>query len=74
MSMCQFLIMTSDLLGVVAKAGGNMGYDWLRYLITRYEPGRSLRAADDDDHHRARPHRNSRAAQAVNDVSLSTKE
>jgi chromosome partitioning protein len=39
MSMCQFLIMTSDLLGVVAKAGGNMGYDWLRYLITRYEPG-----------------------------------
>jgi chromosome partitioning protein len=39
MSMCQFLIMTSDLLGVVAKAGGNMGYDWLRYVITRYEPG-----------------------------------
>lgn len=39
MSMCQFLIMTSDLLGVVAKAGGNMGYDWMRYLITRYEPG-----------------------------------
>ena len=39
MSMCQFLIMTSDLLGVVAGAGGNMGYDWLRYLVTRYEPG-----------------------------------
>ncbi len=39
MSMCQFLIMTSDLLGVVAKAGGNMGYDWMRYLVTRYEPG-----------------------------------
>jgi chromosome partitioning protein len=39
MSMCQFLIMTSDLLGVVAKAGGNMGYDWMRYLITRFEPG-----------------------------------
>ena len=38
MSMCQFLIMTADLLGVVAKAGGNMGYDWMRYLITRYEP------------------------------------
>lgn len=38
MSMCQFLIMTSDLLAVVAKAGGNMEYDWLRYLITRYEP------------------------------------
>lgn len=39
MSMCQFLIMTSDLLGVVAGAGGNMNYDWLRYLVTRYEPG-----------------------------------
>jgi chromosome partitioning protein len=39
MSMCQFLIMTSDLLSVVAKAGGNMGYDWMRYLVTRYEPG-----------------------------------
>jgi chromosome partitioning protein len=39
MSMCQFLIMTSELLSVVANAGGNMGYDWMRYLITRYEPG-----------------------------------
>jgi len=39
MSMCQFLLMTSDLLGVVADAGGNMSYDWMRYLITRYEPG-----------------------------------
>jgi chromosome partitioning protein len=39
MSMCQFLIMTSDLLSVVAKAGGNMEYDWMRYLVTRYEPG-----------------------------------
>ena len=39
MSMCQFLIMTSDLLGVVANAGGNMGYDWMRFLVTRYEPG-----------------------------------
>jgi chromosome partitioning protein len=38
MSMCQFLIMTSDLLSVVAKAGGNMEYDWMRYLVTRYEP------------------------------------
>ena len=38
MSMCQFLIMTSDLLAVVAKAGGNMDYDWMRYLITRFEP------------------------------------
>lgn len=39
MSMSQFLLMTSNLLGVVAEAGGNMTYDWLRYVITRYEPG-----------------------------------
>ena len=39
MSMCQFLLMTSNLLGVVAEAGGDMNYDWLRYVITRYEPG-----------------------------------
>ncbi len=39
MSMCQFLLMTSNLLGVVAEAGGDMSYDWLRYVITRYEPG-----------------------------------
>ena len=38
MSMCQFLLMTSDLLAVVAKAGGNMQYDWMRYLVTRHEP------------------------------------
>ncbi len=31
--------MTSDLLGVVANAGGRMDYDWLRYVVTRYEPG-----------------------------------
>jgi chromosome partitioning protein len=39
MSMCQFLLMTSDLLAVVNDAGGDMSYDWLRYVITRYEPG-----------------------------------
>jgi chromosome partitioning protein len=39
MSMCQFLLMTSELLGAVADAGGNMRYDWMRYLVTRYEPG-----------------------------------
>ncbi|NIZ12031.1 plasmid partitioning protein RepA [Phaeobacter sp. HF9A] len=39
MSMCQFLLMTSNLLGVVSEAGGNMNYDWLRYVVTRYEPG-----------------------------------
>jgi chromosome partitioning protein len=38
MSMCQFLLMTSDLMTVVAKAGGNTEYDWMRYLVTRYEP------------------------------------
>ena len=39
MSMCQFLLMVSNLLGVVSDAGADMGYDWMRYLITRYEPG-----------------------------------
>jgi chromosome partitioning protein len=39
MSMCQFLLMTSNLLGVVSEAGGNMDYDWMRYVVTRYEPG-----------------------------------
>ncbi|KQY23761.1 plasmid partitioning protein RepA [Rhizobium sp. Root482] len=37
-SMNQFLAMTSDLLSVVKGAGGNLQYDWMRYLITRYEP------------------------------------
>ena len=39
MSMCQFLLMVSNLLGVVSEAGGDMSYDWMRYLVTRYEPG-----------------------------------
>jgi chromosome partitioning protein len=37
-SMNQFLTMASDLLSVVRAAGGDLRYDWLRYLITRYEP------------------------------------
>jgi chromosome partitioning protein len=37
-SMNQFLAMTADLLSVVREAGGNLQYDWLRYLVTRYEP------------------------------------
>ena len=37
-SMSQFLLMTADLLGVVKNAGGDLHYDFLRYLITRYEP------------------------------------
>jgi chromosome partitioning protein len=38
MSMSQFLNMTGGLLDVVAKAGGTTNYDWMRYLVTRYEP------------------------------------
>jgi len=38
MSMSQFLHMTSDLLSVVENAGGDTEYDWMRYLVTRYEP------------------------------------
>jgi|UPI000465FE45 chromosome partitioning protein len=37
-SMSQFLQMTSNLLEVVREAGGNLEYDFLRYLVTRYEP------------------------------------
>ncbi len=37
-SMNQFLAMTSELLSVVKTAGGNLDYDWMRYLVTRYEP------------------------------------
>ncbi|QXX76650.1 plasmid partitioning protein RepA [Methylovirgula sp. HY1] len=38
MSMSQFLNMTGGLLDVVANAGGGTQYDWMRYLVTRYEP------------------------------------
>ncbi|NKL24026.1 plasmid partitioning protein RepA [Rhizobium leguminosarum] len=38
MSMSQFLQMTGSLLQVVEDAGGTMDYDWLRYLVTRFEP------------------------------------
>lgn len=37
-SMSQFLLMTRDLLGVVKEAGGNLQYDFVRYLLTRFEP------------------------------------
>lgn len=37
-SMSQFLHMTASLLKVVEKAGGDANYDFLRYLVTRYEP------------------------------------
>ena len=39
MSMCQFLLMMGEVLAHLKNAGGNMHYDWLRYLITRFEPG-----------------------------------
>lgn len=39
MSMSQFLTMTADLLRVVKSFGGAVEYDWMRYLVTRYEPG-----------------------------------
>ncbi|QRM57295.1 plasmid partitioning protein RepA [Sinorhizobium sp. BG8] len=37
-SMNQFLFMTSDLLSVVREAGGRLNFDFLRYLVTRFEP------------------------------------
>nr|WP_244636711.1 plasmid partitioning protein RepA [Limoniibacter endophyticus] len=37
-SMSQFLFMTSDLLSVVAEGGGELRFDFLRYLVTRFEP------------------------------------
>jgi chromosome partitioning protein len=37
-SMSQFLLMTNDLLSVVDNAGGGLRYDFIRYLVTRYEP------------------------------------
>ena len=37
-SMSQFLLMTNDLLRVVKDAGAKLQYDFVRYLLTRYEP------------------------------------
>lgn len=39
MSMSQFLLMLGNILKTINKAGAQVGVDWLRYLITRYEPG-----------------------------------
>jgi chromosome partitioning protein len=39
LSMAQFLKMTGDLLEIVGSHGGVSNYDWMRYLVTRYEPG-----------------------------------
>jgi chromosome partitioning protein len=37
-SMSQFLQMSADLLDVVSNAGAKMEFDFLRFLINRYEP------------------------------------
>ena len=37
-SMSQFLLMTSDLIGVIEEAGGRLDYDFLRFLVTRHDP------------------------------------
>lgn len=37
-SMSQFLQMSAELLDVVADAGASMEFDFLRFLINRYEP------------------------------------
>lgn len=37
-SMAQFLQMSADLLDVVAEAGAPMSFDFMRFLINRYEP------------------------------------
>lgn len=37
-SMSQFLFMASDLLSVVREAGGDLTFDFLRYVVTRHEP------------------------------------
>lgn len=38
MSMSQFLKMLSGLMSVIHQAGGEAHFDWLRYLVTRFEP------------------------------------
>ena len=39
MSMGQFLAMMAGTLGTMKRVGADLRYDWLRYLITRFEPG-----------------------------------
>lgn len=38
MSMSQFLLMLGNIIKTIKKAGAHVKMDWLRYLITRYEP------------------------------------
>src|SRR5690606_28871500 len=37
-SLSQFLFMTADLLSVVREARGELNFDFMRYLVTRYAP------------------------------------
>ncbi|MBV8891945.1 MAG: plasmid partitioning protein RepA [Acidobacteria bacterium] len=39
MSMCQFLAMMAGTLGTMKRVGADLRLDWMRYLITRFEPG-----------------------------------
>lgn len=39
MSMCQFLAMMASNLGTLKRVGADLRYDWMRYLVTRFEPG-----------------------------------
>jgi chromosome partitioning protein len=39
MSMSQFLLMMGDVLATLEKAGVEIRFDWMRYVITRYDPG-----------------------------------
>ncbi|MBZ5759589.1 MULTISPECIES: plasmid partitioning protein RepA [Rhizobium] len=38
MSMCQFLQMLGEILNTLKGAGADMNLDWMRYLVTRYDP------------------------------------
>ena len=38
MSMNQFLSMTGELLDEIGRAGASSQYQWMKYLITRFEP------------------------------------
>jgi chromosome partitioning protein len=38
MSMSQFLLMLGNIIKTIRKAGAEVKMDWLRYLITRFEP------------------------------------
>ncbi len=38
MSMSQFLLMLGNITRTIKQAGADVRMDWLRYLITRYEP------------------------------------